>query len=786
MTVPELRSVALLVVAALAACSGDTGPQGPAGPGGPQGPGGPPAPPAAGAGLGLEVRSATVGGTGVQVTFTARDAQGNPIDLLGEMAAGKFNRPPRFVLAYRNADGTSTSYFTSTETAVAYTDPAGTPVPGGATATQATYVQGAASNIAAGAAAGEYVFSFPAVTVADPLAVHTAGVWARRVFGGVTYPSSSTLAFVPAGGAAAAREVVGDAACNGCHGTLQAHDGRRGVALCLACHSPQSADAESQNTVDLRVMIHKIHRGIPNYHIVGFNESVLDFEHAVFPDLARGVRNCAKCHQGADSANHKAKPSRAACGSCHYDVSFASPPPAGQVLHSGGAQPDDAACNGCHPADAGGLAPVAVVHSALYDTANDVLFDGHALAVTIDDVTGSGGAGTPIAAGDAPQVTFTVRVDGAPFDVKAQTALPGVAPATLPVSTLRFTVAGPASDYSGPGAPDDPAAAVSSLGTGLVGTPLNRKLGYLQSANFNSAANLSLLTATGTPGQFRASLPALVGDAAGTMAFGVEAVYTEAKVDGGGTTRTRAYPVADSSVAYRKVGGGTAAPRRHVVESQKCNACHVDLGFHGSNSRKNPEYCVFCHNPNNVNDERVARYETDPVTGATWKVVPSSVSFPVMIHKIHAGGALASPYTLGAFPQPSAANPAGGPATFGGLFPGDLANCQTCHAAGTYGLPAAGNLPVRVETWTCLESPGADGNNLCQNPAAPGAPNWVVDPFTPVAFVPPQKAVCTSCHDSAAVGAHADVNTFAGVESCEVCHGPGKTLDALEVHRPSP
>ena len=58
------------------------------------------------------------------------------------------------------------------------------------------------------------------------------------------------------------REVVLQAACNKCHDQLSAHGGaRRDLQLCITCHSPQSVDPDTGNTVDLSVMVHKIHMG---------------------------------------------------------------------------------------------------------------------------------------------------------------------------------------------------------------------------------------------------------------------------------------------------------------------------------------------------------------------------------------------------------------------------------------------------------------------------------------------------------------------------------------------
>ena len=66
--------------------------------------------------------------------------------------------------------------------------------------------------------------------------------------------------FVPAGGAAGARDIVLTATCNQCHGELTAHGTRVDTRLCVTCHNPGSWVAGPPNTtVDFKVMIHKIH-----------------------------------------------------------------------------------------------------------------------------------------------------------------------------------------------------------------------------------------------------------------------------------------------------------------------------------------------------------------------------------------------------------------------------------------------------------------------------------------------------------------------------------------------
>ena len=102
--------------------------------------------------------------------------------------------------------------------------------------------------------------------------------------------------------------------------------------MCVLCHTPQTADPDSGNTVDFPVMVHKIHReplpsveaGKP-YQIIGFQGSVADYSTVVHPS---DVRRCEVCHQqdsGATQATaYLTRPTRVSCGSCHDDVNFAT------------------------------------------------------------------------------------------------------------------------------------------------------------------------------------------------------------------------------------------------------------------------------------------------------------------------------------------------------------------------------------------------------------------------------------------------------------------------------
>lgn len=582
---------------------------------------------------------------------------------------------------------------------------------------------------------GRYRYTFG--TALDPTGhedrTHTFAIYGSRTFQGASYVANPVFHFRPDGQAVTVtREIVTTQACNGCHGTLKLHGGaRREVGLCITCHNPgaTNVDPDTGNSIDFKVLIHKIHRGanLPSvldggtYQIIGFGNSVHDYGDVHFP---RAVTDCQVCHQGTQADQWKQHPTRAACTSCHDRTWFAdASPPAGFTLHGEawaianpgstppGPRPDDSSCVTCHGPS--GIFRVEDVHSAPeLDTA-------HVLAVTIDPIPGQ------VAAGTALTFDFHVTYDGQPLDV-----------ITTPLAAMSALLAGPNTDYT----------------TMWGANPFT-------SANMKTTGTLVAVDAAA--GHFRYTFPAgsaLPVNATGSYTVGMEGSLNAAQPRYAFMSPTRAFAVTDA----------TAIARRRVIDSAKCNACHGNLTFHGGN-RRGGEYCVMCHNPNNANNDRVARFEDSTV-------LAESVDFRVMIHKIHAGTHLTQPYVLGANPTPTAANPAGTPVDFTKTrYPRALNECEACHLAGTWALPAAeGRAPSILQQLSCSEDPAADTDSYCTGAA------WAV---TGTLSLPPETAVCTSCHDQPYVAAHAQVNTASsGVETCTTCHGPGKSFDVKTVH----
>jgi OmcA/MtrC family decaheme c-type cytochrome len=650
---------------------GDQGPPGDIGPIGPTGPIGPQGPPGqngsstwfTGPGLGMTIDSATIDETtGVAtVDFTLSDGDGVPVDLEGRSTEGEVT--VRFIAAWLDQDATGealqyTAYTTRTQTS---------PITGD-TAIQAGTDQGGTFE-AIDVNQGKFRYTFgTTIDTFDPSLTHTIAAYATRTVGNNPRAVANVeYDFLPAGGSATVtRDVVTNAACNGCHEQLEAHGGsRQDIKLCVTCHQPQTVDPDTGNTVDFPVMIHRIHRGedLPSvaaggtYQIIGNSQSVHDYSTVVFP---REINDCQTCHDGEDADYWNTRPNKKNCTSCHDLTSFDAVVPPGMIAHSGGVQPDTAPCNVCHPAS-GSLAGLTEKHYTGLLSPTLPVVD-----ISLLSVANS-------APGQQPTVTFTVSVGGVPRDLT-----------TAPLTSLRALVVGPNTDFAA----------------------------YTQTTINGSGASGTLAVVDAATGTHTYTFPASA--AIPLTATGSYTVAMEGNWQPTGQPRAAAL---SPTLAFA-VTDAVATPRRVIADNDGCNSCHRDLAGHGG-GRKGVQYCITCHNPNNANDERSPHFE-----GQT--VAVNTVDLKVMIHKIHAGEDLTQPYILGGNPTPSATNPMGTPVDFGEVrFPGILSNCNKCHADGTWRLPLDPSvLPSRSEVRTCIEDPAADTDSYC-SPA-----NFVVDSFT--------------------------------------------------------
>jgi OmcA/MtrC family decaheme c-type cytochrome len=463
------------------------------------------------------------------VTFKISDSFGNPLDREGNLTPGAVS--VNFVLSYiKSGESQYTAYTTHTATGT-----------NGQTALQPFQDQGGTYN-SKGNGVYEYVFNTQLPAGYDKSATTTLGTIGVRdltSMGLSVYVDNPTFDFRPdKRPVVSIRQVVALESCNTCHNSLSYHDGHvKSTAMCVLCHQPQNSDPSSGNTLDFKVMIHKLHSGanLPSvkagkpYYFVD-NGKKVDFSDVEFP---QDVRNCTTCHQNT-SLYYKSKPGLAVCASCHDDVNFET-----GAKHLGGIQTSDANCSQCHQPDSGKEFDASIVG------AHTVPLQSKQLPGVVFEVQNV----TNLASGQSPTVSYTIK------NKKGNPILP------KDMSSLSLVLGWPTSD---------------------VGFFLR------ETANKTSQINGNTYTYT-----FTGKLP---NDATGSLIVGIEG-YVNVKINPGTPKETTVRDAGFNQVAYYAVNGAETVPRRQVVDTAKCNKCHDTLALHGG-SRRNAQYCIVCHNAN--------------------------------------------------------------------------------------------------------------------------------------------------------------------------------------------
>ena len=602
---------------------------------------------------------------------------------------------------------------------------------------------------------GVYNYTFVKVLPADydGSLTHTVALYATRVVGSQTWVSNATFNFVPDGGEVRTiRDIVSISSCNSCHDPLALHGGsRRDVKVCITCHTTKiinpdtgeevdQIDPDSGNNIGFEIMVHKIHRGemLPSveagdpYFIVGFNDTVHDYSTVVFP---QDIRNCTKCHNeslASQAVDYMNDPTRAACGSCHDNVDFAT------ATNHPTVQLNDNNCSGCHIPSSGNDFDISVTGSHTIPLRAKSL---PGLNFDIVSVTSAETGLTTVAPGEHALVVFSIRNDMG--DV--------VNPQDL--SRLALTIAGPTTDYN----------IQDYQGTGEV-------------PGVDNFLSESALASDGpdASGNFVYTFEGMIPlNGTGTYGVGIEGRKVETV---GGENLILIEDVNEAGhnvVSYFAVTDPVPIPRRTVVdnntEDQYCNSCHgefsKDFSIHG-NLRNNTQYCILCHNPSN--DDIAVR----PVPDWTGSETPTttSINFRQMIHKIHTGENLAvKPYIIygrgGSVHDYSDI-----------LFPGNTSDCSSCHVPDSNVLdPGMGILGPGILPTITREFTKVDGSNV------------VLDTFS----LQPVITVCTSCHGNLTVNAAGNAltgdNHLGGPQpeaACIECHAEGDPLGAAEVHLP--
>ncbi len=504
-------------------------------------------------GLNIKVNSVTIGSDNKPlVDLNLTDDMGQPLDRLGRLTPGAITIS--CIMSY---------YDPATRQYTAYTVRSVTGAPGfpgaGNVVTQATSDSGGQwTDLATGWT--KYAFKTALPSGFDKAKTTTLGIYATRDLTsilGKSYYANVEYDFRPDGAAVTDKwdKINTAASCNNCHDPPAMHGGsRRDAKLCALCHQPQSTDPETGNTVDLKVMAHKIHMGenLPSvkagkpYQIVGYQNAVSDFSGVALP---MDIRNCDRCHAGTDAKNIPTQsnvwysnPTRAACGSCHDDINWTT-----GENHPAGPMADDKGCAVCHTPDSGQEFDASIKGAHLIPLQSKQLKGLTATIVKVDN----------FAAGKQPTVYIAVKNgDGSAVD---GTKLNQFAP----------MYAGPTTSY----------------------TTYLREAGA-KTATFDTSTGLTAYTWT-------KPIPA---GASGTWVVTAD-VYRNVNITKAADNSTLSVrECAFNPIKYISLDSSPVTPRRMVVAIAQCNTCHQALGLHGG-QRLTTEECVICHNPTNGDNQ---------------------------------------------------------------------------------------------------------------------------------------------------------------------------------------
>jgi OmcA/MtrC family decaheme c-type cytochrome len=586
-------------------------------------------------GLSVQILSAEIAPDGTvkaRVKFT--DPNGLPLDKDGITTPGLIsNGSPSMLVAFFDRDKNEFTTYTTRAQVSKLT---------GQSAMQAGADSGGQWEKVA---EGEYTYTFRTKAPAgiNRSAIHAVGAYANRIltdFDMGTQLDDDVYYFTPASGQRVEnpRDIIRTGTCQKCHGKNMAFHGETGrtsMQMCDLCHTSQTTDPDTGNTVDMETMIHKIHMGehLPSvqagtpYRIIGNRDSVHDYSEVVFP---APVQKCEVCHENNKGAAHAGawvtNPTRAGCGGCHDTTNFAT----GEG-HVNLPVLSDAECKRCH-VEKGEFDFDASIRGAHVVPQESDLLTGLQWGITkIDDGT----------AGKKPTVTFTVKD-------KAGNPLPLSA-----LNRVALTIAGPT--Y----------ANYSAFGRGYVQEDASKA----QGAN-------GVYTYT-----FNTAIPA---DAKGTFAVGLEGRRVETVLAGTARQRSIQYG-APNPVAYFSVDGSPVYDRDQPVANVNCSNCHYRLALHGENRVNNVQYCVFCHNP----------VETDASRRPAAHNPAQTIDMKFMTHRIHGGEhlhtAMGTDYTVYGY--------GGNPISFNEVrYPAPLQDCSLCHQAGSENVRDGSQWKQRVAT----------------------------------------------------------------------------------------
>jgi hypothetical protein len=668
-----------------------------------------------------------------EVTFKLTDPSGLPLDRTGVHTPGPVSTS--FIL----------SFIPEGETAyLAYTKRIQTSPITGDSAEQGTSDSGGSYTQIS---VGTYKYKFGTVLPADydTDVTHTLGIYARRdlrEFDLDRYVTNELEHFVPSGMSdPMPRDIVTTETCNArCHDPLAIHGGsRQEVGLCILCHNPwQDIDPDTGNSVDMPLMVHKIHMGVEltkGYNIIGYMQNDHDYSEVVYP---AEITECESCHTGGTpTANFPMVANPAAAVVCDAtgngkttltwehtgDVAIyirSESSPDGKLFATGnktgsietgkwvrdGSEFDlydfktmellqtvevNATAFGCvgnAPGTPRGVAasqhtnwmdnPTRKTCGSCHDYIDWETGEGHSdqnYAQSSDDLCDK--------CHEATGKEFGRSVAGAHQLLYKSAQLPNVF-----VEFLDITDTDPG---------DTPTVAFSLRGkNGLINpNDMNRLRFVLSGSNDDWVYETGYIeevvgdkaVAKGNNWLYTFETP-LPDDAVGSWTVSMEG-RIEVPVDMGGEVDDERDYAENPMMAFA-VTDDTAVARRMVVDDAKCESCHLNLSLHGGN-RHDVTYCSTCHTPDRL----------DIATPA------ESVQMKWMIHKIHRGEELENGYIV--------VRDRGTYDFSDYVFTGDLRNCDACHVNNSQQLPLDEDLLPTITNnawWTPMEPQAAAGSSL--------------------------------------------------------------------------
>jgi OmcA/MtrC family decaheme c-type cytochrome len=662
----------------------------------------------------------------ITVRFTLKDDRGFPIDLAGKFSINTAILP-RFAVGYYTKDAKGNvlplNVYTKSSSS---SNPTALP-----TAYNPLGSTGHGTIAENGLGAGDYTYSFPTTTTTNgAVAVaydatklsetHVVWVQASRQTDAVYtsnantyYTANQDYYFIPSGtGTPLKREIVTSDNCNKCHDKFKPettvanafHSGGRVAAgYCNVCHN---LGRTTNLAADSAVFVHRIHRG---EHLQPANVF-----HGIAATYPQDIRNCDACHKGAAQGTQaQARPTAAACGSCHDYVDFKGtaatacsnpvkvdakglPVP---CKHVGGVQADDSACAGCHSAteinsNHQPVAPPDPNNSWLVTGGNNNTNAANlattgfvpkgAAVITYEIKSVDAVDDSTITPNKRPQITFKLKKNGT--DVAFQTYAAGT------TTEIMAGFVGAPSVYFAFAMPQDGIKAPTDFNATASG--------YIKNIWNGTATGTGAGTISGpdSSGWYTIKLTGVQVPSAATMLTGgVGYSYSLSSAPPLTQVDLTDYPYNTDG----KKQGGLIVPapnvwkvatgftgRRPIVDNAKCNACHGILGaaptFHAGQRNDGPT-CSFCHNPNR--------------TSSGW-----SAGSKYFVHGIHAGRKRADPYVW------HATEPGVG---YGEVeFPAPLNECKACHLPNTYDFTAATNMAaLSSELLTTVATGKYDGSS---------------------------------------------------------------------------